>query len=41
MTVVNFPTADALAVYVNDNTIAQASIVAIEVKDGRWYLFHF
>jgi len=41
MTVANFATADELAQYVVTNTIAQASIHTILVKDGRWYIFHF
>jgi len=41
MTQVSFDSPDALVQYVVDNTIAQAAIVNITVKDGRWYLFHF
>lgn len=36
-----FARADLLVKYVNDNTIAQASIVRIAHIDGQWYLFHF
>ena len=41
MTVVNFENPDALANFVNDQSILQTEIVAIIEKDGRWYLFHF
>jgi hypothetical protein len=41
MTAISFNTPDELAKYVNDNTIAQATIVNISFKDGQWFLFHF
>jgi len=39
MHTMSFETADALIVYVNDESIAQANIVQIVVKDGQWWLF--
>lgn len=41
MTAANFRTADELVQYVNDGSILQADIVSIEVRDGRWYIFHY
>ena len=36
-----FNTAAALVLYVNDNSILQAKLVTIEIKDGQWYLFWY
>jgi hypothetical protein len=41
MNTMSFESADALVEYVNDSTIAQAKIVQIVHKDGRWYLFWY
>lgn len=41
MTSASFATADELVQYVNDGAIPQADIVSIEVRDGRWYIFHY
>ena len=34
-----FSSAGDVAVYVNDNTIAQANILTIRHVDGQWWLF--
>ena len=41
MTAVDFASHSELAQYVVSNTIAQAAIVNITFKQGRWFLFHF
>lgn len=41
MTVKFFSSAGELNDYVNDNTIAQAAIVAIVESRSQWYIFHF
>lgn len=41
MSAVNFADADELVIYVNDNSIVKADIVAIIIVDRRWYLFHY
>lgn len=41
MQVLDFSSAGELKDYVVDNSIPQASIVAITHKGGRWYLFFF
>lgn len=41
MSAKDFANAADLAQYVTDEGIAQADVVAIQVKDGRWWLFWF